>query len=1102
MTSDTQNAVTTGFPLVLPALPSQPQARLVLRNNLGQVVQQWLVKQNKCTVGSAPSCNLRCELPGIAPYHALLVIGARQTFVRALAPKLTRGGSPINELLLSEENSTFELAGHRFELSRHASAMRSAPAEDLSAQAARLRFTLARPFELQNRPKRNVLSEKTKTLLEPTSAVPETIAPWMAKLIHSAIEPLECQLLNALKPVAELQAEASRRKRSRRARRAAQRLQTAANNNGPTAEQPAPPNAELQQQIEDVFARQSSAMDSLAERIADVSEQLASIDRVVAEERTATQQAIQRSSSQFEEQADVRFQQNAAIEQLQTGIVTVSTALQSLQERQIAVQSENVQWKEHVQSELGAIRESLQAANVRQADMQDSPLIVEALSRLQASQLESQDEIKSWKLDVQQQMDRIRDALSDAENSTLPAAVTAYVEDFDHRFTESMQGIGAWKADVLMQLTALREALAQSQAIETGPPPQSTVSATQSREVAAELPELPDPHDSSRDLYAAYSEINDEGTTVGWPQLNVATTAEDYEASPGWSDPQADSLQVPTSNDAYAYDAYEAESIDSEFVFGSAEGESISDMEADRSETEATVGTSWNDALFEPQQPAQLLRDDEGPEHTQVEQVHLEQVHLEQEQLEQEQLEQERFEQKRLEQERLEQERFEQERLEQERLEQEQFEGEPLANTPLAAEVEASTREWLASGNRLTEAGESEFAFEGFVDSQAVAPADPENWFSAEWIPEDLFSEPAPDGTLTNDANTSDMSNETGRDAAFVLPAMDDQATEIQPFEDRESAVRQISNDEVGFEASPSYGNGGEESVSALLGEYCQPVSDEELTANFDSTCLPVWWSEGASTAEERVDVEAGSQLDTTDFELGVEIAEAEVSDGSESGKAELEEDSVEDYMRRLLARMRGVPEGQAELPSNVQQSSSRTASSAAAGTSAANAAPLVSSWKPTREKTGDGDSKSVDSSPATLGLTGDGTLPFDPEKYVPRALAPEETKNLTAMRELANTTARSAIHKSTRQRYVTMVLLKMAIAGIGLIVASVLIAINGFNLNVGLIATFASLVVAAIWGYDAITGLKPLLEASFVLNPEVGGSQQTREADEGNQQV
>jgi hypothetical protein len=46
------------------------------------------------------------------------------------------------------------------------------------------------------------------------------------------------------------------------------------------------------------------------------------------------------------------------------------------------------------------------------------------------------------------------------------------------------------------------------------------------------------------------------------------------------------------------------------------------------------------------------------------------------------------------------------------------------------------------------------------------------------------------------------------------------------------------------------------------------------------------------------------------------------------------------------------------------------------------------------------------------------------------------------------------------------------------------LFAVNGFALNVGLIATLASLLVAAIWGYDGIMGLKPLLQSSLVLAP------------------
>ena len=102
----------------------------------------------------------------------------------------------------------------------------------------------------------------------------------------------------------------------------------------------------------------------------------------------------------------------------------------------------------------------------------------------------------------------------------------------------------------------------------------------------------------------------------------------------------------------------------------------------------------------------------------------------------------------------------------------------------------------------------------------------------------------------------------------------------------------------------------------------------------------------------------------------------------------------------------------------------------------------------------------------------------------MPRALAPEASRDLNAMRELANTNARSAIHKSNRQRYVTSVLVKLTVAGVGLTVGVVLIAINGFAINIGLIAALASFVVAAIWGFDGIQSLKPLLQSSLVLAP------------------
>ena len=56
--------------------------------------------------------------------------------------------------------------------------------------------------------------------------------------------------------------------------------------------------------------------------------------------------------------------------------------------------------------------------------------------------------------------------------------------------------------------------------------------------------------------------------------------------------------------------------------------------------------------------------------------------------------------------------------------------------------------------------------------------------------------------------------------------------------------------------------------------------------------------------------------------------------------------------------------------------------------------------------------------------------------------------------------------------------------------VGGILVAINGFQVNIGLVATVAAFLVAAIWGYDAVASAKPLIQAGLVLKP------QTKEAD------
>ena len=176
------------------------------------------------------------------------------------------------------------------------------------------------------------------------------------------------------------------------------------------------------------------------------------------------------------------------------------------------------------------------------------------------------------------------------------------------------------------------------------------------------------------------------------------------------------------------------------------------------------------------------------------------------------------------------------------------------------------------------------------------------------------------------------------------------------------------------------------------------------------------------------------------------------------------EEDSVEDYMRKLLARMRGEDEPPAP-----------TAPKPAPVVDQAPPAVAVAEPSPT-----------TDFNAASAAPTGEVTAPFDPEKYIPRALAPERTQHIAAMRALANSSARTAIHRSTRQRYLNSVLIKVGIAAVGLTVGTVLLFINGFTANIGLVAMVTSYLVAAIWGYDAGTSIKPLLQAGLILQPEV----------------
>ena len=310
---------TGGAPTVLPTNPNQTLAKLIVKGELGQIVQQWLVLQNKCTLGSASSCALRCQLPGIAPYHALLVMGSRQIFIRALAPKLSRNGVMVNELLLTDEQSTFEVAGHVFELIRTSKPNEARP--DNRAPLSKMKFTLARSMDTNpNRaagnaaepvaaPIQTVRSVQPLQTQQPVSMSASAAqdsavqARWISELIQSAMQPLERQLHEMVEPLASVQSELNkraRRKRQRRESTAAQPNQAPVTPNYMTQIDVQPQIAHLPEPImvpiisplvEEQLTQQSNSLSSLTERLAELKSNLDQLERTVTDGLASASQA-------------------------------------------------------------------------------------------------------------------------------------------------------------------------------------------------------------------------------------------------------------------------------------------------------------------------------------------------------------------------------------------------------------------------------------------------------------------------------------------------------------------------------------------------------------------------------------------------------------------------------------------------------------------------------------------------------------------------------------------------------------------------------------------------------------------------------------------
>ena len=195
---------------------------------------------------------------------------------------------------------------------------------------------------------------------------------------------------------------------------------------------------------------------------------------------------------------------------------------------------------------------------------------------------------------------------------------------------------------------------------------------------------------------------------------------------------------------------------------------------------------------------------------------------------------------------------------------------------------------------------------------------------------------------------------------------------------------------------------------------------------------------------------------------------------GTPRGSGETDdEESVDDYMRRLLARVKstGKDEDRAATPRVLQPKRTAEAPKQASITEAESSTPKMPAIGPER---------------------------CEPVELSPRAVAPENDVNLAAMRELANLSARTAIDSHAKNLMSRSVGGKLMVSIVGLVVGANLTWlwwVKGTE-KTALLAAATSLVVGVGWGAQYL-----VLSGQMILSRRRKrcADQQSAEADTDN---
>lgn len=224
------------------------------------------------------------------------------------------------------------------------------------------------------------------------------------------------------------------------------------------------------------------------------------------------------------------------------------------------------------------------------------------------------------------------------------------------------------------------------------------------------------------------------------------------------------------------------------------------------------------------------------------------------------------------------------------------------------------------------------------------------------------------------------------------------------------------------------------------------------------SSALPAWFTNVETQQEENDETQQEETVTPESETEAISIEEIDIAykpPPHNENSGTVEEESIEEYMQRLLHRVRGtdnLPAAQPTLPPTKTSTAARTA-----GPAASRMVPSVGVV-----------SSDVVSAPLVA-------EPLTNETFVPRQQAPEHRDELEALRELANSNARRALSRSDNRRINSAFFFKLGVTGVAVFSAVAILLLNGLVLNMSFVGMIAAVVVSFLWGYDCLTHFKQL---------------------------